>query len=59
VTPFSVAVGYRRFGGPFCLHLEDDDEGVHPEDGSSKALQNDGILPQHYTHGVTTQNTSS
>jgi hypothetical protein len=24
MTPCSVAVGYRRFGGPRCLH-------VHPE----------------------------
>jgi len=22
VTPCSVAIGYRRFGGPLCLHLQ-------------------------------------
>jgi hypothetical protein len=21
LTPFSVAIGYRRFGGPSCLHV--------------------------------------
>jgi hypothetical protein len=25
VTPCSVAVGYRRFGGPCCLHLQGED----------------------------------
>jgi hypothetical protein len=24
VTPSSVAVGYQRFGGPCCLHLQGD-----------------------------------
>jgi hypothetical protein len=22
VTPCSVVLGYRRFGGPYCLHLQ-------------------------------------
>jgi hypothetical protein len=39
VTPCSVAVGCQTFGGPFCLHLQDD--------GSSKVIQNVGILQQH------------
>jgi hypothetical protein len=33
LTPSSV-VGYQRFGGPCCLHLQ----GEVPEDGGSKAL---------------------
>jgi len=34
--------GYQHFGGQSCLHL-------HPEDGRSMALCNNGILPHHYT----------
>jgi len=30
VTPFSVMVGYRRFGGPCCLYLQG-------QNGDSKA----------------------
>jgi len=42
VTPCGVVVGYQRFGGPLCLHLQG-------EDGGSVDLWNFGILPQHYT----------
>jgi hypothetical protein len=37
VTPFSVVVGYRRFGRP-----------VRPVDGGSVEIRNVDILPQHY-----------
>jgi hypothetical protein len=37
VTPSSVVVGYQRFGGPCCLHLQG-------EDGGNKVLRNVGIL---------------
>jgi hypothetical protein len=40
-TPYNVAVGRQRFGGPCCLPYL-------PEDGDSKVLRNVGIL-QHYT----------
>jgi len=43
--PCSVAVGYQRFGGSCCLHLQS----LHPEDGDSLDLQNVGVLPQHFT----------
>jgi len=33
VTPCSDMVGYERFGGPCCLHLQG-------EDGGSKVLRN-------------------
>jgi len=39
VTPCGVVMGCQRFG---CLHL-------HPEDGGSIDLRNDGIPSQHYT----------
>jgi hypothetical protein len=42
VMPCSVGVGYQRFWGPYCLHLQG-------EDGGSLDLWNIGILPQHYT----------
>jgi hypothetical protein len=38
----SGPVGYKRFGGPFCLSLS------ITEDADIKILQNDGILSQHY-----------
>jgi len=40
VTPYSVVVGYQRFGGPCCLP---------PEDGGSMVIWDVGILPRHYT----------
>jgi len=42
VTSCSVVVGYRRFGGLCCLHLQ----GEH---GGSFDLWNVGIPPPHYT----------
>jgi hypothetical protein len=27
VTLYSVVVGFQRFGGPFCLHLQGEDRG--------------------------------
>jgi len=36
--PRSVVVGYQRFGGPFCVHLQG-------EDRCCKVLRNVGILP--------------
>jgi len=42
VKPYNVVVGYQHFRGPCCFYL-------HPEDGSSKVLRSDNILPQHYT----------
>jgi len=41
VMSCSVVIGYRRFGGPYCLHS-------HSEDGGSKVLRNVGILPHHH-----------
>jgi len=41
----SVAIGYQCFGGPGSHHLHPEDS----EDGSSKVLQNVGILLQHCT----------
>jgi len=43
-TPCSILVGYRRFRGPCCLHLQG-----WNEDGGSMDLWNVGILPQHNT----------
>jgi len=42
VTPCTAVVGYRRFGGSYCLHLED-------ENGGTMTLRNVGILPRQYT----------
>jgi len=39
----SVAVGYQRFGGPWCLHHQGEVK------RGSKVLQNVGIRPQNYT----------
>jgi len=41
VTTCSDVVRHQRFGGSFHLRLQDE--------GSSMALQNIVILPQHYT----------
>jgi hypothetical protein len=61
MTPCGVAVGYRRFGVPCCLHLDGEINGayiyallsqrhsLHPENGGSKVLRNVGILPHHHT----------
>jgi len=43
VVPCSVSVGYQRFGGPWCLHLQGEN----------------GWYPTATLHGVTTQKTSS
>jgi len=40
VSPFSVVVTYKRFGGPCCFHLQG---------SSGTVLRNIGIQPQYYT----------
>jgi len=40
--PCSVVVGYQRFGGRCCIHLQG-------EDGGNMGLWHVGISPQHYT----------
>jgi hypothetical protein len=52
VMPCSVAVGYQRFWGPWCLHLQGEDgesKILHGEDAGGKVLWSVCILPQHYT----------
>jgi hypothetical protein len=44
VTPCGVVVGYRRFGGGWCFHLQ-----VWSGDTGNKVLRNLVILPRHYT----------
>jgi hypothetical protein len=41
VTTCNVVVGYQRFGGPFCLHLQG-------EDGGSTVFWNACVVPRHY-----------
>jgi hypothetical protein len=41
-TPYTVVIGYQRFGGTYCLH-------PHPEERGTVDLRNIGILPQHCT----------
>jgi hypothetical protein len=53
VTPCSVVVGYQRFGGPFCLHLQGE-----VEDGGSTILQK-RWYPTTTLHGVTNQKAST
>jgi hypothetical protein len=47
VTPCGIVVGYQRFGGPCCLHLQ----------GEMKAPKR--WYPSTTLHGVTTQKTSA
>jgi len=54
VTPCSVMVRYKRFGGPCCLNLQVEvfwvvTPSILPEDGGSMDLRKIGILPQHHT----------
>jgi hypothetical protein len=42
MKPCSDVVGYRRFGGPYCLYL-------HPADGGGEVLRNFGVVPHHDT----------
>jgi hypothetical protein len=37
----SYVVGYQRFGGPCCLHLQE----LYPENGGSIVLRKVGLLP--------------
>jgi hypothetical protein len=46
--PFSASYWYRRgFTPPISLSTSTPQR-LHPEDGDSMVLRNDGILPQHY-----------
>jgi hypothetical protein len=47
VTPYSIVVGYQRFGGPCCFPL-------HPDDGGSMDLRNFGILPRRHSQKTST-----
>jgi hypothetical protein len=42
LTQCTDVVGYQRFGGPCCHHVD-------PEDRRNVVLRNVDILPHHYT----------
>jgi hypothetical protein len=51
VTPCIDVVGYQRFRGPYCLHLQGEEtrKGENSIDGGSMDLWNIGILPNPHT----------
>jgi hypothetical protein len=51
VASCSITVGYQRFGGPCCLHLQGEvhRQSFYIDGGGNRGLWKVGILPQHYT----------